>query len=293
VCIYWQGWDLHQRSILEQSKPANASTYDTVFILRTYADLNGWKLGQIERYVTQLRPINVPVVVIRDVSFLPEGKTDKARARRIRFAVPNGTDPELLRVIGNVHLCDVTWTAVEKEFTRINFSEYSQLGGLDTTIVKKGGVHNPFEILWWRYCRPESLEHVKFMWMAEDDAFFIGHVDRFIKAFASYKTDLIAGGFRIAGKNWWNIKTASSTFPKRMMKFKRRQSGLVDNVPKLPTLKETACNDGTADHVGTIFRQDVVERVSSRLFKMLEEHITNGIVGPGEALLSSICGSKE
>jgi len=36
----------------------------------------------------------------------------------------------------------------------------------------------------------------------------------------------------------------------------------------------------------------VVERVSSRLFIKLEDLITRGIIGPGEAFLSSICGSE-
>ena len=165
------GWIYYQdpRQLLVTSYPETGSLSDlaatpvgdTVFILRTYAEFNGWKLAQIERYVTQLRPIEVPLVVIRDVSFLPEGQTNRARAHRIRDAVPEGTDPKLLDVIGNVHLCDVTWTAVKAAFTRIDFRNYSQLGGLDTSI--KGGVHNPFELLWWRYCRPKSMKDVKFM----------------------------------------------------------------------------------------------------------------------------------
>jgi len=284
------GNESRQRRMLDLSV---SPVRDTAFLLRTYADLNGWKLAQIERYVTKLRPLEVPVFVIRDISFLPEGKTNKSRSWRIGNAVPDTTDPQQLAVIGDVPLCDVTWTAVETEFTHVDFSEYSQLGGLDTTIVKKGGVHNPFELLWWRHCLPKWMKHIKYIWMAEDDAFFVGHLERFLMAFESYKEiDLIAGGFRIAGENWWNIETASSTFPERMLSY-TRESGVVTNVRRLPTLADTQCSDGTADDVGTLFRQDVVERVSTRLIKKLEEVVTSGIVGPGEALLPSICAGEE
>jgi len=270
---------------------------DTVFLIRTYSDFTHWKLAQIERYVLQLRPLGIPVAVLRDVSFLSEVKSKGVHPYYMREAVSVSDmtiEPSLLQLIGDVPLCDVTWTAVKEEFTLINFDEYSQLGGTNTKVVKKGGVHNPFELLWWRQCRSMlPIKDVKHVWMAEDDAFFVGHLERFIRAYANdSETDLIAAGFRIAGKDWWNFKNARSTFPDRMLKFTTQDSGLITNVQKLPTLHDGACSARARGDVGVIFRQDVVERVSSRLFEKLEELINSGIIGPGEAFLSTICGSE-
>lgn len=163
------------------------------------------------------------------------------------------------------------------------------MGGGDHALEIGQGVHNQYEALWWKHCRPTGSE--KFAWFVEDDAFFNGDVSEFITPYLSEEADLISSSFRIAGSNWWNFKGFNRSIASGLKLFDNT-AGVVENVSPLPSLRNSPCADGSEDRKGLIFRQDVVERYSSRLFDMLDSALGNHLLGPAEAFLSTLCASN-
>lgn len=255
---------------------------DTVFVFKTYSTFTPWKTHQIDRYADQLAGAGIPVVILRDASALRRhGETlGDGKVRKSFVMLSTGK---------SVPLCDVSWQAALDEWGQEAFEGLAPKGGGDHDLQLGQGVHNQYEALWWRHCRPSGSE--KYVWFVEDDAFFNGDIAGFLSRYSGEDADLISSSFRVAGARWWNFKSFNRSISAGLKLFDATDTGLVENVSPLPALNVFPCGDGADDRRGLIFRQDVVERYSARLFGMLDKALGNRLLAPAEAFLSTLCAS--
>lgn len=262
---------------------ASVSGTDTVLVVKTFAAFTPWKLHQLERYAEQLQRLGFPVAVLRDAATLRRNGQwlGDGKVRNSFVMLSSGK---------SIPLCDVSWQAAINEWGEDTFNGFSPVGGGHNDPIPGRGVHNQYEALWWRHCRPTGAE--QHVWFVEDDAVFNGDVGHFLEAFSGDGADLVSSSFRIAGRHWWNFEGFNHSLSAGSLQlFDAGASGLVENVSPLPPLSTFPCGDSSEDTQGLIFRQDVVERWSSKLFALLDKALQSGVLGPSEAFLSTLCAS--
>lgn len=255
----------------------------TALLLKINGRLTRWVRRLVARYHRQLSRWGAEVSILQDVSGTPE---DHGQVEKRAYQMDDITVP----------LCRVSWRAAVKAFGQKYLKGFKPVS---KPLLHGGGTHTPFEALWWRSCASAvGSGNPAYTWMVESDAFFNGDVARFLLDFAKDDTDLIAAGFRIAGKKWWQYRSYRQAFQRGLPIFGRLDR-VVENVHPLPSLAEGNCRNRRKkgygpgdDSSGLIFIQDHVARFSARLFEMLDVGISEGIVGPAEALVATTCASR-
>lgn len=272
----------------------------TALVLQMHGPMDDWHQYILDRYTEQLKGSEIKLGVLRDVSASPEdNKKDhnefinssvlSEQLSSSSFTFPSGiasVHRSLLHThdggtVVKVPLCEVSWDAAKNEFGREGFRDG----------VEPHQFHMPFQVLWWQFCA-HDLSSPKRVWLVESDAFFTGHITNFINAFQNEDADLIARGFRVAGKHWWQWKHVLPGLPKEFKEVTTHDK-VVKNLDLLPTLKDGLCNDGSHDDSGVIFRQDHVERISADLFKALNESIHAGVMLPSETWAPTVCAKLD
>jgi len=156
--------------------------------------------------------------------------------------------------------------------------------------------HDQNLALWWKHCAHDLGSNVKHVWFVESDAYFNGNLVNFLKDFADNDADLIASGFRVAGKHWWKLKTGM--FDKGLkhgLQMFEKNSKVVSNVNPLPGMIDGPKNcwfSGHNDRQGLLFFQDHVMRLSKDLLQAVSKNMYgHGILGASEAFISTLCAS--
>lgn len=184
-----------------------------------------------------------------------------------------------------VQLCSVSWDQSQKEFMH-----------LDDSLFTARTCHDQNIAMWWKHCSHDFRTDLKYVWFLESDAFFNGNIVNFFRDFEHNDADLVASGFRVAGKHWWKYKTG--LFDRGMnqgLKIINHSSDVVSNVKPLPGMTEGPKNcwfSGHNDRQGLLFFQDHVMRLSKDLLEALSTNMyKHGVLGASEAFISTMCAS--
>jgi hypothetical protein len=194
--------------------------------------------------------------------------------------------------VGNhtLPICFVDWKRAQADFSESTFPSEKAVHF----------IHDQNIVLWYRHCMDElspslSKPDAKF-WFVENDAIFKGNVGNFIEAHNDIKDDLVSTGLRIVGNEWWKVKRGFWKSALPHIKMIGKKSGAVWNVEELVD-RGTACKDHNTDYgnedSGYLFFQDHVMRVSTNLMQILDKSLSNGIIGPSESWIPTMCGSHE
>jgi len=208
------------------------------------------------------------------------------------FAVGNGNSSSLMQgekqQTVNTPICFVNWKRAHDDF------------GISPWVSKAVHfIHDQNIVLWYRHCMNElspalSKPNAKF-WFVENDAIYKGNVGHFIDAHNDINDDLVSTGLRIVGNAWWKVKKGFWKSALPHIKMIGKKSGAVRNVEVLSD-RGSACKDQMDERdldSGYLFFQDHVMRVSTNLMQILDKSLSNGIIGPSESWIPTVCGSHK
>jgi len=210
------------------------------------------------------------------------------------FAVGNGNSSSLMQgekqQTVDTPICFVNWKRAQTDFGNSTFPSEKAVHF----------IHDQNIVLWYRHCMNElspalSKPNAKF-WFVENDAIYKGNIGTFIDAHNDLNDDLVSTGLRIVGNEWWKVKKGFWKSALPHIKMIGKKSGAVRNVEELLD-RGTACKDHNNDYgdsdSGYLFFQDHVMRVSANLMQILDKSLSNGVIGPSESWIPTVCGSHE
>eukprot|EP00928_Gymnodinium_smaydae_P052176 TRINITY_DN3595_c0_g2_i1.p1 TRINITY_DN3595_c0_g2~~TRINITY_DN3595_c0_g2_i1.p1 ORF type:complete len:392 (-),score=26.49 TRINITY_DN3595_c0_g2_i1:195-1331(-) len=244
-----------------------------------------WKV-LLPRYSRQLAQIGVSVTLMYDLGNVTEEKKSTSFIETKSLGEDEAVRNYSVGV--QAHATDTDRHYVNVcQFSRDTAKQSIGVNLFKGPLGTQHSAHDHMLVMWWRHCRQSvgNYDKLKYVWFVEADAFFNGDVASFVEHFANYPNDLIAGGFRVAGKHWW--KWSKGYFKdaiRRGLPLINRSSPVVDNVPLLPRY-------AGKDTKGLLFFQDHVMRVSAGLLTALDTVVRNGMIGGSEAFVASICAA--
>jgi len=210
------------------------------------------------------------------------------------FAVGNGNSSSLMQgekqQTVDTPICFVNWKRAQTDFGNSTFPSEKAVHF----------IHDQNIVLWYRHCMNElspslSKPNAK-CWFVENDAIDKGNIGTFIDAHNDLNDDLVSTGLRIVGNEWWKVKKGFWKSALPHIKMIGKKSGAVRNVEELLD-RGTACKDHNNDYgdsdSGYLFFQDHVMRVSANLMQILDKSLSNGVIGPSESWIPTVCGSHE
>jgi hypothetical protein len=261
--------------------------HHAALVLQLHGKTTDWDQYLITRYSNQLKGSGIQFALLYDVSKVPADVSMKVS----RVVSPSG-QAEISKFFrpDGVHTCRVNWTEVESSYGEAISSTKE---ATDAFKIEAHQYHGPFLTLWWSECARDAVApETEYIWFVEPDAFFTGNVMDFLQQFSHKQHDYIAGGFRVAGKHWWQFKNFLGLIPDDFT-FITNESDVVENLGTLPTLRDGDCQDVRGkDTEGVLFAQDHVVRMSSRLLSKLRDALrTNMLLIPSEVWAPTVCAA--
>lgn len=192
----------------------------------------------------------------------------------------------------DISVCSGRFDTASKQYAAADFERASSCQERLRKRPQKS-IHSVYLTYWWKHCAPTS--DVDYVWIIEKDTVFTGDVSTFFNDYRENHADVLASTLQLVDHRWVWFECHQRTKMASIAITAAKQA--VTNLQKLPVTADPTCADlhnTTVDaHEGLLFHQEHVIRYSSRVFTMLDEAISENYVGPGEALVTSLCASRK